>query len=121
VAAGRWLLGILAIILGAAVISGMVAHGSADTQRTIYGIAIWPMYLLIYAWMKADSRARGSLPPPGAIPLILVLLPLAVSYYLLGTRHRWRKVLSVCCLIGYIGIASLLVGLGEFCGHWLVT
>jgi len=121
VAAGRWLLGILALILGAAAISGMVAHGSADTQRLIYGSAIWPMYLLIYSWMKADARARGSPPPPGAIPLILVLLPLAVSYYLLSTRHGWRKVLSVCCLTGYMGVALLLLGLGESFGHWLVT
>jgi len=121
VVARRWLLGILTLILGVGFISGVIAHGSAATQRVIYGVATWPMYVLIYAWMKADARARGSPPPPGAIPLILVLLPIAVPYYLLATRHRWRKIFSVCFLTGYIGIALVLLGLGEFCGRWLVT
>ena len=121
VGAHRWLLGILALILGVAFISGVVAHGSAATQRVIYSVATWPAYLLIYSWMKADARARGSPPPPGAIPLILVLLPVAVPYYLLATRHRWGKILSVCFLTGYMGIALVLLGLGELCGRWLVN
>jgi hypothetical protein len=121
VTARRWLFGILALILGAALISGAVADGSSDTQRAVYATATWPAYLFIYAWMKADARARGSQPPPGAIPLILVLLPIAVPYYLLATRHRWRKLVSVCFLTGYIGIVLVLLGLGEMCGHWLVA
>src|SRR5882757_2220163 len=103
--ARRWLLGILTVILSAAFISGVVADGSAGTQMSIYSVAAWPVYLLTYAWMKADARARGSAPPPGAIPLIPVLLPIAVPYYLLATRQRWRKILAVCFLTGYIGIA----------------
>jgi hypothetical protein len=121
VEARRWLCGILVAILGTAFISGMVAHGSAVAQLSIYSIAAWPLYLLTYAWMKADARARGSVPPPGAIPLIPMLLPIAVPYYLLATRRRWRKILAVCFLTGYIGIALLLLGLGEFVGRWLVT
>jgi hypothetical protein len=77
--------------------------------------------MMDYAWMKADARARGSPPPPGAIPLILVLLPIAVPYYLLATRHRWRKIVSVCFLTRYMGSALVLLGLGEFCGRRLVT
>ena len=119
--ARRWLLGILAVISGAALISGVVAHGSAGTQMSIYSAAAWPVYVLTYAWMKADARARGSVPPPGAIPLIPVLLPIAVPYYLLATRQRWRKILSVCFLTGYIGVALVLLGLGEVVGRWLVT
>ena len=121
VEARRWLLGILALVLGAAFIAGVVGRESSDTLRIIYSVATWPMFLLIYGWMKADARARGSPPPPGAIPLVPVLLPIAVLYYLLATRHRWRKVASVCFLTGYIGIAAALLGLGEFCGHGLVT
>jgi hypothetical protein len=117
----RWLCGLLAVILSTAFISGVVAHGSAGTQMSIYSVAAWPVYLLTYAWMKADARARGSAPPPGAIPLIPVLLPIAVPYYLLTTRRRWRKILAVCFLTGYIGIALVLLGLGEFVGSWLVT
>ena len=121
VEARRWLCGILAVILSTAFISGVVAHGSAGTQMSIYSIAAWPVYVLTYAWMKADARARGSVPPPGAIPLIPVLLPIAVPYYLLATRRRWRKILAVCFLTGYIGIALVLLSLGEFVGRWLVT
>lgn len=121
VKARRWLLGILAVILSAAFISGVVAHGSASTQMSIYSVAAWPVYLLTYAWMNADARARGSAPPPGAIPLIPVLLPIAVPYYLLATRRRWHKILAVCFLTGYIAMALVLLGLGEFFGHWLVT
>jgi hypothetical protein len=116
-----WLLGILAVILSAAFISGVVAHGSASTQMSIYSFAAWPVYLLTYAWMKEDARARGSAPPPGAIPLIPVLLPIAVPYYLLATRRRWHKILAVCFLTGYIGITLVLLSLGEFFGRWLVT
>jgi hypothetical protein len=119
--ARRWLLGILTVILSAAFTSGVVADGSASTQMSIYSVAAWPVYLLTYAWMKADARARGSAPPPGAIPLIPVLLPIAVPYYLLATRQRWRKILAVCFLTGYIGIAVVLLGLGESFGRWLVT
>jgi hypothetical protein len=121
VKARRWLLGILAVILSAAFISGVVAHGSPSTQMSIYSFAAWPVYLLTYAWMKEDARARGSAPPPGAIPLIPVLLPIAVPYYLLATRRRWHKILAVCFLTGYIGITLVLLGLGEFFGRWLVT
>jgi hypothetical protein len=119
--ARRWLLGILAVILSAAFISGVVAHGSAGTQMSIYGFAAWPVYLLTYSWMKEDARARGSAPPPGAIPLIPVLLPIAVPYYLLATRRRWHKILALCFLTGYIGITLVLLGLGELFGRWLVT
>lgn len=121
VEAHRWLLGILALFLGVGFISGALADGSADAQKTVYSVASWPTYLLIYAWMKADARARGSPPPPGAIPLIIALLPIAVPYYLLATRHRWRKIVSVCLLTGYMGIGVALFGLGEFCGRWLVN
>jgi hypothetical protein len=37
------------------------------------------------------------------------------------TRQRWRKILSVCFLTGYIGVALVLLGLGEVVGRWLVT
>ncbi|MBS0421837.1 MAG: hypothetical protein JSR66_29275 [Proteobacteria bacterium] len=119
--ARRWLFGILVVISSAAFISGMVAHGSADTQMSVYSVAAWPVYLLTYAWMKADARARGSTPPPGAIPLIPVLLQVAIPYYLLATRRRWHKVLSLCLLAGYVGIGLMLLDLGEFVGQWLVT
>jgi hypothetical protein len=117
----RWLLGIFAVISSAACISGAVAHGSVDTQMNVYGVAAWPVYLLTYAWMKADARARGSTPPPGAIPLIPVLLQIAIPYYLLATRRRWHKVLALCFLAGYVGICLVLVISGEFVGRWLVT
>src|SRR5512140_3605513 len=119
--ARRWLCGILSVILITAFISGVVAHGSVGTQMSIYNAAAWPVYLLTYAWMKSDARARGSVPPPGAIPLIPVLLPIAVPYYLLATRQRWRKILAVSFMTGYIGIAIVLLGMGEFVGRWLVT
>jgi hypothetical protein len=121
VAARRWLFGILAVALIAGLISGVVAQGSAATQMSIYSATAWPVYLLTFAWMKADARARGTVPPPGATPLIPVLLPIAVLYYLLATRRRWRKLLAVCFLSGYVGIGLVLLGLGELVGRWLVT
>ena len=119
--AQRWLWGVLVVLSSSAVISGIVAHVSADIRMSVYFVAAWPVYVLTYAWMKADARTLGSTPPPGAIPLIPVLLPIAVSYYLLGTRQRWHKVLALCWLTGYVGIAFVVIILGEFIGRWLVT
>ena len=87
----------------------------------VYSIAAWPVYVLTYAWMKADARGRDSIPPPGAIPLIAVLLPIAVPYYLIAMRQRWHKVLALFCLAAYVGIAVMLINLGELVGRWLVT
>ena len=97
--ARRWLLGILAVILSAAFISGVVAHGSAGTQMSIYSFVAWPVYLLTYAWMKEDAQARGSVPPPGAIPLIPVLLPIAAGLpKLTRLAHRERRASRPSCL-----------------------
>jgi hypothetical protein len=117
----RWLYAILAVGLSTGFISGVLAHGSPSTQKIIYGIAVWPLCLLTYAWMKADARTRCCAPPPGAIPLIPVLLPIAVPYYLLASRRGYRKVLVVFFFTGYIGIELVLLVIGESLGGLLVT
>jgi len=62
---------------------------------------------------EGGARARTSTSPPGAIPLTPVLLPIAVPYYLLATRQRWHKILALCFVTGYIGIALALLSLGN--------
>jgi hypothetical protein len=115
------LLAILALLLAMGAASGYFAHGSQVVQACVYGVGAWPLYVLTYLWMKADASARSTAPPPGAAPLIPVLLPIAVPYYLLATRRRWHKLLGMVLLLGYISIALAALSIGESSGNRLAA
>jgi hypothetical protein len=114
-----WLVAILIVLLGASGISGYVAHGVLETSRDIYAITAWPLYVLIYCWMKADAKRRSVLPPAGAIPMIPLLLPIAIPYYLLATRGSWRGVVAVCLGSLFTIVTGVVIIVGEYIGRAL--
>jgi hypothetical protein len=59
--------------------------------------------------MKADASRRLAPPPPGALPMIPFLLPLAVPYYLFATRSLWQGEISSILGILFI-VADVLHG-----------
>src|SRR5882757_8561235 len=107
-----WLIAIALLLLAASGVSGYVSYGLGS--RDVYALIALPIYVLIYCWMKADARRLSVQPPPGAIPMIPWLLPIAIPYYLLGTRRNWRSVIAVGLAALSIGLACALVELGEY-------
>lgn len=107
----------LAVICLLAFVSGFLASelsaGSADARLSIYSGAIWLLYVSVYCWMKVDARERSITPPPGAAPLIVGFFPVAIPYYLLGTRQGWHKVSSLALLGAYIVLALACAAAGE--------
>jgi hypothetical protein len=112
-----WLITIALLLLAAGVASGYASHGEGN--RDVYALMVWPLYVLTYCWMKSDAKRLSVQPPAGAIPMIPLLLPIALSYYLFGTRRGWRGAGSLC--IAALAIASLcaLMLLGEYVGSAL--
>jgi hypothetical protein len=80
-----------------------------------------PLYVLTYLWIKADSRERATSSPPGAIPLVVGLFPVAVPYYLIATRRGWRKGVSLLWFAGFLLALLVLNGLSAVAGGWLAT
>ena len=117
----RWLLAILATAGVGAVASGYFAHGVAEVQRAAYAATAFPIYIFIYAWMKSDARVRTVETPPGAVPMIPILMPLAVPYYLIWTRRGWRKVSSLMLLSLYVLGLLATISLGEMLGRRLAS
>ena len=70
--------------------------------------------IVLYSWCKADSSARAVQPPPGAIPLLAVLLPLGWAYYVCGTRSPLRAfaliVGAAATALGIMGAIGVLLG-----------
>ena len=119
--AHHYLIAILGVVLVTAVSAGCLHGGDHGIRTSIYALSAFPVYVLIYLWMKSDARSRSSVAPSGAIPLIPVLLPLAVPYYLLRTRKNWQKLSAFCLLIVYLLLMLVLIQGGESLGSWLVT
>ena len=59
--------------------------------------------ILLYMWCKADAAARSVQPPPGAIPLLAVLLPVGWAYYIFATRSLLRAIGVIVCSILFAG------------------
>ena len=112
-----WLIAIALLLLAAGAASGYLSHGAGN--RDVYAFTAWPLYLLTFRWMKADARSRSVHPPPGAIPMIALLLPIAVPYYLFATRRSWRGAASVCLAVLVIGLLCAVLLLGEYVGQAL--
>ena len=119
--ARRWLLAILSTVAVGSVGSGYLAHGVVDTQRAVYAAIALPIYILIYAWMKSDARVRAIETPPGVVPMIPMLMPLAVPYYLIWTRRGWRKLYSLLLLCLYVLGVVVVISLGESLGRRLAS
>jgi hypothetical protein len=82
------------------------------------GLGSVAMPILCYLWCKADSSARGVKPPPGAIPLMVLLLPIGWAYYVLATRPLFRAALVVLgTVLGALVILGLAQALLESTAH----
>ena len=62
--------------------------------------------IVCYLWCKADSAARAVPAPQGAIPMMLVLLPIGWAYYLFGTRPRVRALVVIA---GTVVLATIVL------------
>jgi len=116
-----WLGAILVLQTVAGSMVGMVADGSAGHERTILIVAAFPLYVFTYLWMKTDSQQRSTVPPPGAIPLVVLALPVAAAYYLLGTRRGWHKLTALARFAAFVVLCALLFGTASSAGHALAT
>jgi hypothetical protein len=112
-----WLIAIALVLLAAGAASGYISHGEGN--RDVYSLMVWPIYILTYNWMKADAKQRSFEPPPGALPLIPLLLPVALPYYLFGTRRGWRGAGSLCIAALVIAGLCAVMLLGEYIGSGL--
>jgi hypothetical protein len=113
----NWLIAIVLLLLAASGASGYVSHGSGN--RDIYTLTAWMLYVLTFGWMKADAKGRSVQPPPGAIPLIPWLLPIAIPYYLVATRRGWRGAASLCLAALFVAVLCAVAVLGEYVGRAL--
>jgi hypothetical protein len=68
--------------------------------------------VISYLWCKEDAAARSVQPPPGAIPLLAVLVPVGLAYYVVATRSALRA----CGVI----IGAVFVTLGVTAGGELL-
>jgi hypothetical protein len=102
---GSWLIAIAFLLLAASAFSGYVSHGTGS--REIYTVTAWLLYVLSFFWMKADAKQRSVQPPPGAIPLIPWLLPIAIPYYLVATRRGWRGAASLCFAALFVAVLKV--------------
>jgi hypothetical protein len=78
-------------------------HMRSDRIAIAGGLGMYVLPVILYAWCKADAAARSVQPPPGAIPLLAVLLPVGWAYYVFATRSPLR---AVGVIIGGILAAS---------------
>jgi hypothetical protein len=113
--ASHWLVAIGLLAFTTGLVAGSLGAGSPETWLSVYSGAAWLLYVCIYCWMKADARERSHEPPPGATPLIPVLLPIAIPYYLVWTRQRWRKLSS----LGLLSLYAVMLMLCAAAGEWI--
>jgi hypothetical protein len=118
--ARHWLILIAALVSLAAIASGLVAHLSPEARPNIYVLMALLLQIFTYCWMKADARERDALPPPGAIPLIAAILPVAITYYVMATRRGWHRIVSISALLTYLSILAVCWITGEWIG-WLLA
>ena len=121
VSARTWTFAIILLYTLGGLIVGLAGSSAYESELAFGAIVVVPLYVLTYLWMKADSRERSTPTPPGALPLVVVLLPIAVPYYLVATRRSWRKATALVWLVGFIAIVLALSIFATEAGTWLAT
>ena len=72
------------------------------------GLGSFVLPVICYLWCKVDCAARTVQAPPGAIPLMAVLLPVGWAYYLFATRSPLRAVAVVVgTLVGTVAVLAI--------------
>lgn len=119
--AHKWAVAIAILFTVGGFFAGLVSDGAAGGAEAISGLIVVPLYVLTYLWMKADARERVTSPPPGATPLVVGLLPVAVPYHLIATRRGWRKATALIWLFGFVALNLTLYVAGAYAGVLLTT
>jgi hypothetical protein len=116
-----WLIAIVLLTTVSGLLSGLVlAWGdSPDHQMGIGALTAVPYYVFTFLWMKSDASERGVSPPPGAMPLVIVLLPVAVPYHLLATRPGWKRAVSLLWFAGFLVLLAAISTIAAMGGAWL--
>jgi len=97
-----WLLWAVLVTLTA----GESPHSENIAVASGLGTVVLP--IIAYLWCKADSAARAVNPPPGAIPLLAVLVPIGWLYYLFATRSPLRAAsVVISTLVGAFGLGGI--------------
>jgi len=121
VRARTWLLAIAGLSTLSGLVAGLLSVEDAESSQGAAFLAFLPIYVLTYLWMKADARERATQCPPGAIPLIVGLYPLAVPYHLLATRLAWRKGTALLWFLGFVSLAFVLNAAAACAGYFLAS
>lgn len=119
VSARNWILAIVVLYTLGGFLAGLSGAGTYEAELAFGAIAVYPLYVFTYLWMKADARERAVASPPGAIPLVPVLFPIAVMYHLLSTRQGWRRGLALLWLLGFTALVLSSSILASMAGEWL--
>ena len=116
--ARSWAIAIVVLYASSGLVVGSVGGGEYELQVAAVSAITFPLYVFTYLWMKADARERGTASPPGAIPLVVGLFPVAVPYHLVATRRGWRKGLALLLLVFLFAVLEINY-LAESFGSWL--
>jgi hypothetical protein len=84
-------------------------HSQRAAIATALRICVLPV--ISYLWCKEDAAARSVQPPPGAIPLLAVLVPVGLAYYVIATRSALR---ACGVIIGAVFVTLGVTAGGEF-------
>lgn len=119
VRARSWVIAIVLLYALGGLVAGSFGVEDFDLQMVAASLITYPLYVLTYLWMKADARERGLDSPAGAIPLVVCLFPVAVTYHLAATRRGWGRGLALLSFLVFM-IAVLGINyLAEAFGTWL--
>ena len=116
-----WLLAIVVLYALGGFVTGISGSEAYELEVAFATIVVFPLYVFTYLWMKADAEERSIASPPGAIPLVAVLLPIAVPYYLVATRRGWAKALAVLWLLGFVALVVVFSLIASEIGAWIAT
>jgi hypothetical protein len=101
------------------IIAALLSRGPMGSDRfaAAAGLGSVVLPVVCYLWCKADCAARTVRPPPGAIPLMAVLVPVGWAYYLFATRPPLKAlgvvVGTVAATLTVLVIAQMIFGAGR--------
>jgi hypothetical protein len=116
-----WLFALAGLLTLSGLIAGVWSDGSGANAQGAAALAVFPIYIFTYLWMKADARERATQCQPGATPLIVGLYPIAVLYHLIATRPGWRKAVAALWFLGFVALLAVLNSIATYVGHLLAT
>jgi len=81
-----------------------VPDGGPEGLWMVNPLIYWtPLFLLLWAWCRADTRARHARFSPGASMLVSILFPIGVPYYFFKTYARREALLHAGLFLVFVG------------------